>query len=62
MHSLFVKQMLNSRSTCNRITPQGWRDLDAVVLEPGPQLQWRTWWEEAKTTEQQSRARGMEIS
>ena len=32
-------------------------------MEPGPQLQWRTWWkDEAKTIEQQSRARGMEIS
>ena len=34
MHSLFVKQMLNSWSTCNRIISQDWRDLITAVLEP----------------------------
>ena len=43
MCSPFVKQVLNSWSTCNRIIPQDWRDLVTAVLEPGPQLQWRTW-------------------
>ena len=62
MHSPSVQQMLKSWPTCNRIIPQDWRDLVTAVLEPGPQLQWRTWWkEEAKTIEQQSRTRGMKI-
>ena len=62
MQSLFVKQMLNSWSICNRIIPKDWRDLAMTVLEPDPQLQWRTWLkEEAETTEHMSRARGMKI-
>ena len=60
MHSPFVKQMLNSWSTSNRIIPQDWRVLVTVVLESGPQLQWRTWWkDDARTIEQ---VRGIEIS
>ena len=62
IHSPFVKQMLNSWSTCNRITLQDCRDLVTANLEPGPQLQWKTWWEKAKTIEKQSRDRGMKIS
>ena len=63
MHSLFVKQMLNSWSICKRIIPKDWIDLVKSVLKPGPQLQWITWFgEEAKTIEQWSKARSMEIS
>lgn len=60
MHSLFVRQMLNS-------WPSGystnWRDLVTAVLKPGPQLQQRTWWkDEARTTGQRSRVTGIKIS
>ena len=59
MHSPFVKQMLNSWSTCNRIIPKDWRDVVTAILGSGPQLKWRTWWkDEAKIIEQQSRAKG----
>ena len=54
-HSPFVKQMLNSWSIYNRIIPKDWIELVKAVLEPGPQLQWSTWFrEEVKTIEQQS--------
>ena len=63
MHLPSVKQMLNSWSVCNRISPKDWIELVKSVLEPGPQLQWSTWFrEEAKTIEQWSKARDMEIS
>ena len=39
VHSPFVKQMLNSWATRNRIIPQGWKDIVAAVLEAGPQSQ-----------------------
>ena len=62
MHSPFVKQMLNLRSVCNTIIPKDWIDLVKGVLEPGPQLQWSTWFrEEAKTIEQWSKSRDREI-
>ncbi|KAL6040241.1 hypothetical protein STEG23_020317 [Scotinomys teguina] len=63
IHSPFVKQMLNSWSTCNRIVPQDWKDLVTAVLEPGAQLQWLAWLrEESRVLEQQYRPRGVQIS
>lgn len=43
MHSPFVKQMLNSWTTWNRIIPGDLKDLIIAVLEADPQLQWKTW-------------------
>ena len=43
MYSPFVKQVLNSWSTCNRIITQDRKDLVTAALEPHLQLQWRTW-------------------
>ena len=58
-----MKQKLNSWATRNRIIPQDWKYLVTAVLEVGPQLQWKTWWrEEAMVIDQQSRARGIELS
>ena len=58
MHSPFLKQM----SSCNEIIPRNWRDFAKAVLQSGPQLKWRNWFKEKnKSSEQQSRARGMEI-
>ena len=63
MHSLFVKQMLNAWSASRRIIPQDWRDLVTAILEPGPQLQWRTWNKnDAKIVGQRNTSRGTEIS
>lgn len=63
MHSPFVKWILNSWATQNRIIPQEWKDLVAATLEAGPQLQWQIWWkEEARAIEEQNRARGINIS
>ena len=59
----FVKQMLNSWSTCNRIIPRNYGDLLKTGLVPGPQLQWTTWSKkESKIIEQWSRAKGVEMS
>ena len=55
--------MLNLWSVCNRIIPNDCIELVKAVLEPDPQLQWRSWFrEEAKIIEKWSRARGREIS
>ena len=63
MYSPFTKQILNLQSLCNRIISKDWIDLAKAVLEPGSQLQWSIWFrDEAKTIEQWSKARGMEIS
>ena len=63
MFSSFVKQVLNLWSVCNRIIPKDWIDLVKRILEPGPQLQCRTWFrEEAKIIEQQNKTKGREIS
>ena len=52
-HTPFVKQILNSWSTCNNIIPRNCRDMFKTVLVPGPQLQWTIWLkEEGKTIEQ----------
>ena len=39
INSPYVKQMLNSWATQNRIIPQDWKDLASAILEAGPQLQ-----------------------
>lgn len=45
--------------TQNSIIPKDCKGMTRAMLEPGPQLQWRSWWrEEAKDTEQRHRARG----
>lgn len=60
--STFVKQMLNSWATHNRIISQDQKGLVTAILEADPQLQQKTWWrEEARVLEQHGRARTMEI-
>lgn len=62
MHVPFVKKMLNLWSTCSRIIPTDWRDLVKLVMESGPQLQQTIWFKkEAKTFEQESSSRNIEI-
>ena len=56
MYSPFAEKMLNLWSTCNRIISQNWKDLVIAVLDPGPQLQWRTCWKD------EARAGGIDIS
>ncbi|KAL6031093.1 hypothetical protein STEG23_029426 [Scotinomys teguina] len=54
IHSTYVKQMLNSWSTSNRIIPNDWHQLTSAVLEYSQQLQWKSWLrEEARNLEQQ---------
>ncbi|KAL6048139.1 hypothetical protein STEG23_029582 [Scotinomys teguina] len=54
IHSTYVKQMLNSWSTSNRIFPDDWHQLTSAVLEYSQQLQWKSWLsEEARNLEQQ---------
>ena len=63
IHSPFVKQLLNSWSTCHQITPKDWLDMATAVLEAGPLMQFKAWLrEEAKVIEQRNRARGIDIS
>lgn len=42
-HPPFVKQVLNSCATWNRISPQDLKDLVTAILEAVPKLQWQTW-------------------
>ncbi|KAL6036459.1 hypothetical protein STEG23_034170 [Scotinomys teguina] len=54
IHSTYIKQMLNSWSTSNRIIPDDWHQLTSAVLEYSQQLQWKSWLrEEARNLEQQ---------
>lgn len=56
MHSPYVRQMLNTCSSRNRIIPNDWNQLISAVLEYSHQLQWKNWWrEEAEALEQQGR-------
>lgn len=38
IHSSYVKQILNSWTTENRIIPQDWKDLTIAILKACPQL------------------------
>lgn len=63
MHSLSVRQMLNSSTTWNRIIPQDRKDLVTTVLKADSQLKWKTRRrEEARFLEQWGRAWGHDIS
>ena len=63
IHSPFIRQLLNSWSTCHQVTPKDWLDMATEVLETGPLIQWKSWWrEEAKMIEQRNSARGLELS
>ncbi|KAL6091286.1 hypothetical protein STEG23_008144 [Scotinomys teguina] len=63
IHSTYVKQMLNSWSTSNRIIPDDWLQLTSAVLEYNQQLKWKSLLrEEARNLEQQGKLRGFEIS
>ncbi|KAL6035640.1 hypothetical protein STEG23_036476 [Scotinomys teguina] len=56
IHSTYVKQMLNSWSTSNRIIPDDWHQLTSAVLEYSQQLQWKSWLrEEVRNLEQQGK-------
>ncbi|KAL6033426.1 hypothetical protein STEG23_026260, partial [Scotinomys teguina] len=62
IHSTYVKQMLNSWSTSNRIIPDDWHQLTSAVLEYSQQLQWKSWLrEEARNLEQQAQDRCLGI-
>lgn len=55
--------MLNTWSSRNRITLNGWNQLVSAVLEYSHQLPWKNWLrEEAKALEQQDKFRCFEIS
>lgn len=55
--------MINTLSVCNSVIPVDWIDLIKLILEPGPQLQWTSWFRgEAKNFEQKAKARGIDIS
>ena len=63
IHSTFVKQLLNSWSTSNRVIPEDWKQLTSAVLEYSQQLQWKSWLrEEARNLEQQGKIRGFQVS
>ena len=59
LHSPFVKEMLNTLTTKNRVIPQDWKGLVSAVLEAGQQLQWLLRWRhEATGLAQHNLARG----
>ncbi|MGU7584685.1 gag protein [Enterococcus faecalis] len=41
LHSPYVKQLLHSWATFNRVTPTDWERLVAAVLENSCQIQWK---------------------
>ena len=50
-------------ASINKVTLHDWLQLVSVVLEYGPQIQWKYYWrEEAKALEHQGRTRGSEAS
>ena len=62
LHSPFVKEMLNTLTTKNRVIPQDWKGLVSAVLEAGQQLQWLSWWmHKATKIGQQNIAREINI-
>ncbi|ERE82209.1 Retroviral nucleocapsid protein Gag containing protein [Cricetulus griseus] len=59
LHGPYVKQLLHSWATFNRVTPTDWERLVAAVLENACQIQWKSLVrEEAKLFERQSIKKG----
>ena len=53
--------MVKTWASSNEVTPHDCLQLVLVVLEDGPQLQWKCYWrEEAKALEQERRVKGFE--
>lgn len=42
MHLAYVRQMLITWSSRNKITPNDWNQLVAAILEYGTQLEWKS--------------------
>lgn len=57
MHSAYIRQMLDTWFSRNRITQNDWTQLVSAVLECGSQLQRKSWLRE-ETFEQQDKIRG----
>lgn len=52
LHSLYVRELLTSWATVNKVTAKDWSQLASLVLENSSQIQWRVLWrEEAKAFE-----------
>lgn len=60
-HSPYVRQLLKTRASRNKVTTHDQIQLVSAVLDHGPQLQWKSYWK-AKTLENQSRVRDFEVS
>lgn len=62
MQSPYLKQILPSWTTQNRVIPQYWNNLATAILELGPQLQLQSWWkEEAQAIEQGNQSRSTDM-
>lgn len=60
MHLAYVRQMLNTRSAQDKLTPKDWKQLGTAELEYGPQLERNSWLrEEAEALQQQEKSRGL---
>ena len=63
MHSPYVRELVKTWASRNKVIPHDWLQLVSAVLEHGTQLQWKSFWrEEAKVLEHQGRVRGFEAS
>ena len=63
LHPLYVRQLVKTWASRNKVTPHDWLQLVSAVLDHVPQLQWECYWrEEAKALEHQGRVRGFEAS
>lgn len=62
LHSPFVRELLTSWATVNKVTPKDWAQLASAVLENSCQIQWRALWrQEAKAIEIQELQNGHEV-
>lgn len=63
VHSPYVKQLLSTWATNNKITPSDWNDLISAVLDHSSQIQWKALWrQESKALELQGLRDGFDAS
>lgn len=63
VHSPYVKELLSTWATANKITPLDWNNLISAVLDQFSQIKWKALWrQEAKALELQGLKDGFEAS
>ena len=63
MHSPYVRQLVKTWASRNKVISHDWLQLVSAILGHSPQLLWKSFWrEKAKTLEHQGRVKGVEAS